>query len=436
MSKLKALKGSVRSLLQKGVLHIFIGTCIAKFAELFSSALFSHMFDKNDFGIINYVENMYSYVFLAAGLGLTYIIYRYVVKADDLREKHSYYSYAVKRAAMYDAVIFGIAVVVFLFVFPYKDGYEKAKYLMPVILLALPFQSFFNSNLAVFRSMFDNKRYAVYACLTGLVFVGVKFLFAALFKIDGIFFARSIVYFAAGVTSYLVIKSKFFENRSLFKADKVTTKKQIEFHKYGIQCMITNGIWILFSLNEVLLMGLLGNPEGVADYKTALLFPSGLGLMSVAINVFVTPYFVKHEDDHKWVRKNLFRTILATAVPVGITGVLMCVLSRFILNIYNPDYVNVAPLMCILVVAQSVSLVFRGNFANVLTATGRVTTNLLISFGGLLLQVAVVMLFTRNYGEYGIALTSVAVYILMSVALCIAFLIHFKDDKKEQREAN
>ena len=87
----------------------------------------------------------------------------------------------------------------------------------------------------------------------------------------------------------------------------------------------------------------------------------------------------------------------------------------------NPAYVDVTPLMCVLVLSASVNLIFRSNIANVLAATGKITSNMIVSFGGVALQMLTIIFFTGKFGAFGIAWTSVGLYVLMTIALIFPF---------------
>lgn len=422
----KIIKNGIETLAKKGALHILIGSFIVKFVAMFSSAFYSRLFEKSDYGILGYVENLFGYALLIAGLGLTNAVYRYVVKADTLQKKNAYFSYAVKQGFIYDTVITVIAILLFAFVYPHGEEFIQAKYLMAMILIALPFQSLFNTNLACLRSLYDNKRYAVYSCLSSIAFILLKFLFAYLFSLNGVFFARSIVYFIFSAIMLWVIQKKYFDRVNVFHADKLTKPEKKQIHSYSIQYMITNGIWHLFTLNELLLLGMVGGSSvEVANYRVATILPACLSLLSSAISIFVTPYFIKHEDDHKWVRSTLAKTIFAIAVLIIPTGILMCVLGRPLLYIYNKAYVDVAPLMCVLVLSAAINLIFRSNIANVLAATGKITANLIVSLSGVVVQVLVIIFLTGKLGAFGVAWTSVGIYALMSIALIFPFMKYY-----------
>ena len=72
MTKLDKIRALVRekwtSLRDQGALHIFIGSFITKFVAFFASIFIVHLFSKPDYGVLGYVENIFGYVYLLAGL--------------------------------------------------------------------------------------------------------------------------------------------------------------------------------------------------------------------------------------------------------------------------------------------------------------------------------------------------------------------------------
>ena len=76
-----------------------------------------------------YVENIYSYAFIFAGLGLSNGILRYLVIAEDDKEKKSYYDYIIKRSILIDltiaVIIFSIAIIIEI-----PGNYSEARFLI------------------------------------------------------------------------------------------------------------------------------------------------------------------------------------------------------------------------------------------------------------------------------------------------------------------
>ena len=77
--------------------------------------------------------------------------------------------------------------------------------------------------------------------------------------------------------------------------------------------------------------------------------------------------------------------------------------------------------MRVLLVAAFLNTGLRYTHANLLAAMGKVKPNMLVSLGGVLLQIIVSILVIPSFGAMGVAYTSVLVYALMAGALIAVF---------------
>ena len=115
------IKNKLEKMYDTGAIHITAGTFATKFVAFFGSIVVVRLLDKSDYGVMCYVENIYSYAFIFAGLGLSNGILRYLVIAEDDKEKKSYYDYIIKRSILIDLTI---AVIIFsselLSLYPHK----------------------------------------------------------------------------------------------------------------------------------------------------------------------------------------------------------------------------------------------------------------------------------------------------------------------------
>ena len=78
------IKEQVRGLIERGALHIFLGNFVTKFVAFFGSIFIVRLLSKADYGTLGYMENLFHYVYLFAGLGLTNALFRYVILADNI----------------------------------------------------------------------------------------------------------------------------------------------------------------------------------------------------------------------------------------------------------------------------------------------------------------------------------------------------------------
>lgn len=175
------VKAKLRALWSKGAFHIFIGSFLTKFVAFFGSIFLVRVLSKTSYGILGYVENIYSYVYILAGMGLGNAVLRYVVIGENKEEKYGFYKYAITKGTIYNIIIILIVGILGMF-YPHPKKFEGARFLLLIILFALPFQSLKESNQLALRAMFENKKYATYAFIMTAILIISRYL-SALFLI-------------------------------------------------------------------------------------------------------------------------------------------------------------------------------------------------------------------------------------------------------------
>lgn len=425
-------KNSISDLWKKGAFHILIGNFATKFVTFFGSIILIRMLSKTDFGLLGYMENIYSYAFICSGLGLYNALLRYSVLSKEREKKYSYYKYALIRGSAYNVLIV-VAVIIFNMFYRHPIDFSVAGSLIPVLILALPFQDLVNTTQMNERAMLNNKRFATVSVVSAFVLVMARIIGAYAGDLPGV---------VAGIVAANVIVGVFLVfsgYRRYFKGVKAVSLTKFEKRQantYSFQYMITNGLWAVFMLMDVFLLGrLLGDPTVVAEYKTAYTFAAAISIVGSAIAIFVTPYFIKNENNLPWVRKNYIKNIGAATVLVGLLVLVIFIFAKpVVLLAFGERYVNVVFLMRILLISSFINNAFRASTANLLAAMGQVKYNMIISAIGLGLQISINLILIPGYGAEGAAYTGIVVYAIMSVMLFGVFNRKYKIIGKRNKE--
>ena len=187
--------------------------------------------------------------------------------------------------------------------------------------------------------------------------------------------------------------------------------------------MLTNGVWGLFMLVDVYLIGLLTDDVTlVADYKVAHVFPGAMTILSSTIGIFVTPYFVKNEKNKAWIKQKYKLLSRVTMVLIGGLILILIIFSRVLIKfVYGDTYLNICPIMVMLFISAFFNAGIRFTVANVLAAVGIIKHNLRVSVIGLVLAVILDIVLIRPLGLYGVAITNIIVYAYMGIDLSICF---------------
>ncbi|MBR3031870.1 MAG: oligosaccharide flippase family protein [Clostridiales bacterium] len=430
MSVMNVVKEKTRKMRETGALHVVIGTFSTKFVAFFGSIVIVRCLSKADFGMLSYVENIYSYAFVFAGLGLMNGLLRYLVLAEEPGEKKSIFKFIVSRSMIVDIII-GVLLCIGMQIFPIQEKYADAKYLIFIIALLLPFQDLLTEVLYALRAFFRNKLYAYLAFGTSALLIGGRLAGALLGGVVGVLWSRVILNAIFSLCILCLVTRILFEKRA---AQPLPRKQQKTITVYSVQYMITNGFWALFMLNDVFLIGnLLNDPEGLADFKAAIMIPGNVSIFATAIGVFVAPYFTKNEKNLAWVRRNFAKVYKISAVVVGIVTLGLIATADFLIHlIYGNKYDNIVPLMWVLLIAAFINNGLRFTTANLLAAMGKIRANMIVSGCGMVLQVILDIIVIPIYGVMGVAVCSCIEYMLMAIALFVYFYKqYYKKNKGE-----
>ena len=400
------------------------GSFLTKAAAFLGSIVLVRVVSKQDYGVLSYMENIYTYVYLFAGLGLNNAVFRYVVLREEPADKLGVISFVLSRGLAINLVIVAIGFAA-SWLFPFSREFARAAVLLPIMLLSLPFQFSFDTFSYSLRALFRNRAYAIAAIAAITLVWSGKVVGALLFGLDGAVWSGVLTYVIMTLTLFGYYSKAVFPGTT---PSRVLTSEGKTYLFYGLQFMVTNGLWSMILQNDIFLIGFLtGDSLAVADYRVAYAVPSAISILSSSVGIFVTPYFIKHERDGAWVWKNYKRVI---AVVCGALGALCLFIAliceQFVLLFYGPDYLNVIPLMRVLLVSSFITNGIRYTTANLLSATGKVRSNMIVALVGIVVQIALDLLLIPIFGIYGAALTSILVYGGMAVAVVSIFIREYR----------
>ena len=415
-----------KKIYQKGLVHILAGSFMTKLVSFFGSIFLVRVLSKEDYGILGYLDNLYGYVFVLAGMGVSNAVLRYVVLGKTPEEKYGFFRYAYRRGILWN-ILLGIGAVVVFGFYTHPADYRDYVWLLNILLLALPFHYLTDNVLCNERAMFDNQRYATFSFALSTSIILSKIAAGFLGGIHVVVFAQAGVYVVLAVAMMILTKKKHY---SAAVPTELSPAQKRTINSYSLQYMITNGLWHIFMLNDTFLLGRFCDPSALADYKVAYTLPGCVSIISSAIGVFVVPYFVRNENDPKWIRSNFKKTYVLSAAIAGCICLGIGVLAKpLIWLLYGEQYMNIVPVMRMLLLSAFFNCGMRYTTANLLSAMGRVRPNMVVSCLGMVLQVGINLFVVPVYGAMGVAMTSCVVYLFMAVTLLVVFYKTYFVDK-------
>lgn len=428
MTQLKTLLRKGISAFQKvyaqGAFHIIAGSFLTKFSALLASIFIVRVLTKDDYGAVSYIENIYGYLYILIGMGLDISLMRFMIKSETPQKKLAYYRYVL---IMGSVINLFLLVIIGLGVWFYQppQAFAMLKTLVLIYLIATPLQFIVESNLYVYRAMKANQKYAILSFTVSTLTIVTKFFGAVIWKVDGVVYAKLLVYLIIAVVLGQQTYRLYFKG---LREDPLTSAEKSALMKYSLQYVLSNGLWQLLTLNDIFLIGILVNDSvALAEYKAAFMLPSNLTLISHSIGIFIAPYFIAHEHDHAWVWKHYKLTLMATAAMVIPVAALFLVVPGWISSLlYGQQYANIAVLLQLITVTSLINTIFRFTTASLYASMGLVKHNLPIAVLGVIVQVILGVLLIGQFGTPGAAYAGILTYTAMSGLLVMGFTRRFK----------
>ena len=414
-----SIKDWLGSLKKKGAFHVVLGSFATKFVSFFGSIFLVRLLTKQEYGILSYYENIFGYFVILAGLGLSAGALRYIVLAPSVSEKFECYKHAQIKGSIINAALIILALC-FVYFYPHPSGFKNYEDVGAIIILCIPFIFLCNVCFAAYRGRLDNKHYALFSFLTAFLLIVSRVVGAAWNGLYGSVYLRLAIEILCAVFCIITVRKILFPAVRPTQIDEEFKK---QYDKYSFQVMLTDGLWAIFMLNDIFLLGqLTGDESLIADYRVAFVIPANLSIIATSIGIFVAPYFTKYdnEGDYVWVRKNIKKVTFISLLLMAGACILCTILAKpLILLLYGKQYVGIVPLMQVLLIASFFNNGIRQILANILSAAGKQVANLIVAGAGMALQIVLDLLLIPSYGGFGLAWSSTFVYLFMSICLII-----------------
>lgn len=409
-------------LFSKGAVHVIVGSFLTKFVSFFGSIFLVRILSKSDYGVLSYYENLISYFIILAGGGLASGLQRYIIIANTNEEKKACYNNAIRVGTIWNIGLVSVALLFFWF-YPHPEAFNGYFAIALVLTMCIPFIYITNVSLSTLRAMFDYKGYAILAFITSFLLIAMRVIGALINGLLGTTLLKFICEIGCVCICIRYLYFKFFKD---VKPVELSGRFIKERNIYSLQIMFTDGLWAIFMLNDIFLLGqLVGNEALVADYKVAYVIPANLSILTSAIGIFVAPYFTKKEKENNWawINKNLKKILLINIAIMSVFSLVCFIFAKpIILLLYGEKYISCIPIMRLLLIASFFNNGVRATIANVFSAIGIQRINLFIAGGGMVLQIILDLVLIPTYGGFGVAYSSTTVYLFMSFALVVIFL--------------
>lgn len=419
----------VREIIKGGILYILSGSLLVKAITMISSIVVARLVDKSEYAYYTYANNLYQYVELIAGLGLSSAILVKCAAKPASGKTRGYIRKAMIIGCIVQTIL-SLALCVGISIlevpFPQIRKYVYMMILLPTFsYILLLFQSYS-------RVCFENRFYSLLGIIQSSIVCITGVIFTYYFSISGMVVARYIGLFATVLYGIIHYKKFIFS----VIPEKISAIEQRDFLKLGISLVIANLFSSIMPSNEAFLVNNIIKDENIiSNFKIAGLFPEQLLLLTGAMMVYYFPAIAKIDDPQKVWNKvkriagiNLILIIICAVIGMMFTPVLIQVL-------YGEKYLDAVSVSYILWIMRAVNAGIRMVPMNILPAIGCTRFNALMAFFSCVIQTVLDYYLISKMGINGVAYATIFVYLISGlITWCFLYLVCQKRLKARKNE--
>ena len=404
--------------LKKGILHVFTASVLNKIISMLSSMVLTRMLVQNQYGVLSYAGNVYSYAALFVGFGLAVGAMQFGMENRGRPEESSYYRYCAKAGTLANFAIIVLLSVLFLHrELPIAQAKKYIYLYLPLLLTEYLSQLF----LLILRSQ---KRFKTYAKLltAQTVFTALGTCIGAIWGINGVFSAKYVVSLVTLFTLGWLMRETL---REVIHGAKLDSRRKKELWRYSILNNISSTLnRFLFLIDLSMVASLMASAEAIAVYKVATLIPNALSFIPQSVVICVVPDIIAHNKNSTWL-KDTFRKTFGGMLLVNLFISLCLILGApwIIQIVAGKQYLAAVGPFRILVAGYCVAGTFRSLSVNFLAALKAVKGNTLCSLITCLTDVGLNFLLIPRYGMLGAAYATFLAELTASL-LTFGYLIY------------
>ena len=397
----------LKQLFHGGLFHIFGSSVLAEAGGLISSIVVIRHLPKLDYGQYVAANNLYSYLTVFIGLGLTSAVIQFCSERIEQEEKDAIYRFSFRAGSLFNLLLAGVVVLLSLWK-RHLGQPEVAKYLF--MMAGIPIATYLTALMQVIlRVLRKNKEYSAVNVSVTISKVLGNILFTLFWGVSGLIvsiYVYNIV--SALVAAWFLHREGFFRTISL-SHQTLPWKRKREITLYAGLCSITNLTSIMLTLLDVTCLGFVLSDETVlADYQVAATIPAACLFVPTGLITYFYPQMVERMSGAGESAVQELRRLLKLFTAVAaVMAILLIVFAPLIIwVIYGQKYMNIVPIFRILSLNFFVFAAFRKLFGNVIAAMKQVKMNLIHTLSCGLCNIALNLLLIPRYASVGAAVAT------------------------------
>lgn len=411
----------IKSLARGGFFHILSANFISKAITMISSILIVRIVSKEDYAYLAYADNLYSYILLISGCGLSSALLKYSSSKGNTHDTNlAYHNYSLLVGGGFTLLVsLGLCLVVSIAPVPFE---ESRKYVYVLALYPLLYHLYTNGSYFI-RTYYRNREYAQLGVGYAAVLTVSGILLALAFGVTGLVLARYFTLVLAG--AYLFLLTRRITQKA--KARPLHPAEKKKFWVMGLSLMMAELFSGMMPLNEAFLINNLIKDSAVtANFRVASLLPQMLLLVTGALAVYLFP-IVSDTKDTRNARKLVIRFGILNFATILFLSVMGVIFTPLVIRLlYGTRYSDAATISYALWGLRGLNAALRVLPMNMLPAIGKPRPVAVIALLSTVVQLLIDYFAIQHYGIFGVAIGGSIVYLMSGIAYWYIFLGHCK----------
>lgn len=421
---IKQFINKIRQYAREGLFHIFGSQVIAQVGGLISSVIVVRQLEKAAYGYYVSASNLYSYLAIFIGLGMSSAVMQYCSERVSENRKNAVYRYSFLVGSAGNVLI-ALIILTLAFWKESAGNSEVAFYLR--LMCGLPFVSYVGGYMQiVLRVKLNNRAFSYANMAYAIVLLAGNIIFTLFFGIPGLICSKYVAGFVQITFCAAALHEERFWNRIMHEEKRLDGKDKRQITNYALICALTNfASTVLVLLDVTCLDMVLGESAVLADYNVASAVPAACAFIPSCLMTFFYPKLVRELSAGKDAGKASIKQLAKVyAVVNGFAYLCLAVFAPLIIwIIYGEKYMNVVPLFEILSLNYLVYCI-RNLMGNVIAAIKKVKINLVFAILSGVLDVCLNLLLIPVLGSAGAAIATLTVTAFIAV-LDVSYVVRY-----------
>ena len=420
---MKSLLKKLKQLGKEGLFHIFGSSILAKVGGILSSVVVIRHLPKDIYGSYVDAENLYAYVAIFIGLGISSAMIQYCCEHITEGRRMAIYRFSLRFGMLGNLLL--LPVILALAAIKHFAGHTlQAEYL--VLLSFLPFVAYLDQYLQlVLRVKRMNVAFSRTNMLYTATYVAGNILLTLVFGVAGLIVSQYVGHLVAAGHSILVLRKEHFFQSVRAAEETLEPSYKKNYLSYSLICAVTNFASTALVLLDVTCLSIvLGSTEVLADYKVAATVPSALAFVPKSLATFYYPKLVQAFSDSK--KRGIAELKQMAKLSLIVNGSIFLGLMVFapliIWILYGSKYMNVVTIFRILGLNYLMDAA-RNITGNTIAVLKKVKANLVFSVVSGFLKIGLNVWLITSLGSLGASVSTVIVTGCV-VVLNVLFLTH------------